>query len=190
MKRRQVSCASCTSTKAIDALAAVRRADSARARRASNAQASASNAAASSSWSSGITTGSPTPVIPTALGAACAASSAQCVAVVSTACDLVTSDDPACTPSERSWGAGSRWFKSSRPDRSRPLIFPVFPGRSGASAFSDVGWRWQIGCKMTEGCTFARARRVALRQLRRRPADKEESEGHSTQRLRTKDVAT
>jgi len=97
-------------------------ADSARARRASNAQASASNAA-SSSWSSGITTGSPKPVTPAALSAACAVCSAQCVGVVSTACDPVTSVDPACASSDRSWGASSRWFKSSRPDQLRPLIF-------------------------------------------------------------------
>src|SRR5437660_8507774 len=33
------------------------------------------------------------------------------------------------------WGASGRWFKSSRPDHWRPLIFLEFPGRSGASAF-------------------------------------------------------
>ncbi len=36
------------------------------------------------------------------------------------------------------WGASGRWFKSSRPDHWRPLIFLEFPGRSGASSFGET----------------------------------------------------
>ena len=39
------------------------------------------------------------------------------------------------------WGASGRWFKSSRPDFWRPLIFLEFSGRSGASSF------WGSGCR-------------------------------------------
>src|SRR5712672_3232779 len=42
------------------------------------------------------------------------------------------------------WGASGRWFKSSRPDHKRPLIFRTFSGRSGASSFGF----WAAGSKL------------------------------------------
>src|SRR5256885_7906587 len=36
------------------------------------------------------------------------------------------------------WGASGRWFKSSRPDHWRPLIFFAFARGSGASSFGKV----------------------------------------------------
>ena len=111
--------------------------DSGRESRASDAQASASNAA-SISWSSGITTGSPRPVPPAALSAACVPESAQCVAVVSTACDWVMSDDPGCASSDRSWGASGRWFKSSRPDHLKAPSSLRSPEAAGPSLIVDA----------------------------------------------------
>src|SRR2546423_1347129 len=45
--------------------------------------------------------------------------------------------DDGCAASGGPWGASGRWFKSSRPDHWRPLIFREFPGRSGASSFGE-----------------------------------------------------
>src|SRR5882672_7410514 len=42
------------------------------------------------------------------------------------------------------WGASGRWFKSSRPDHWRPLIFFLFGRRSGASSFGF----WATGSKL------------------------------------------
>src|SRR3954468_18234637 len=50
------------------------------------------------------------------------------------------------------WGASGRWFKSSRPDISRPLIFLGVPGMVRGLTFWDRA-RWQqIGSKGARKC--------------------------------------
>src|SRR3954469_7063308 len=67
------------------------------------------------------------------------------------------------------WGASGRWFKSSRPDHWRPLIFLVFPGRSGASDFRFFG----IAERLSLSVLLHRLSRIATPATpKRQPAER------------------
>src|SRR5216684_4802726 len=51
------------------------------------------------------------------------------------------------------WGASGRWFKSSRPDSPRPLIFLTLSGRSEASSFGKMA----AGSKLVAKVPFFRS---------------------------------